>query len=48
MLLYLIKVNKVINEGAVTLIGSSRHFSTMFGYMWRSVSTAGETDCPWE
>ena len=23
-------------------------FSTIFGYIWRSVSTAGETNCSWE
>ena len=25
-----------------------RHFSTIFGYIWRSVSTAGGTNCSWE
>ena len=25
-----------------------RHFSTMFGYIWRPVSTAGGTNCSWD
>ena len=29
-------------------IGALRHFSTIFGYIWRSVSTAGGTKCSWE
>jgi len=32
----------------VRWIGALCHFSTMFGYIWRSVSTAGGTDCSWE
>ena len=29
-------------------IGALSHFSTMFGYIWRSVSTAGGTHSSWE
>ena len=29
-------------------IGALRHFSTMLGYIWLSVSTAGGTNCSWE
>ena len=34
--------------GEVRWIDALRHFSTMFGYIWRSVSTAGGTHCSWE
>ena len=29
-------------------IGALRHFLTMFGYIWRSVSAVGGTNCSWE
>ena len=41
----LCRVEKV-NE--VRWIGALRHFSTIFGYIWQSVSTAGGTNCSWE
>ena len=38
----------VVKDIELNWIGALRHFSTMFCYIWRSVSTAGGTQCSCE
>ena len=39
---------KLSIQTEVSWIVFLRHFSTLFGYIWPSVSTAGGTNCSWE
>ena len=44
----LFSADRNIGWGDVRWIGALRNFSTIFGYIWRSVSTAGGINCSWK
>ena len=44
----LYSVDTFIIISMVRCIGVLHHFSTIFGYIWQSVSTARGTNCSWE